>query len=143
MPSHQDDMNYDIAILITLLLIFWYVCQCQHSKNTKPRKDPMRNNLLYGGTPIQIGNPKGLRYVYDGKKEVVVPNSQTAMRRLFDEDAYKCQTLDTLNDFDSRPAQMFLTKKHTEVGKRRPVGTTQTREGMDTARDTREPIPIY
>jgi hypothetical protein len=132
MESNDSELNYNIGVLIILLLMFWFVCN-----NIKPteikRKEPMSHqvnqSLNYGGNPIKIGSSRGLKYIHSNKNGIVVPNSQTSMRELFDNSAYKCQSLDTLNDFDSRPAQMFLNKRKSEgyIGKKTPRSLTSTR----------------
>jgi len=131
MGMSDAELNYSIGVLIILLLMFWFVCNCSNKKQEPMRSGkPIRHpSLNYGGNPIKIGSDRGLRYIHVNKKEVVVPNSKTAMRELFDDNAYKCQTLDTLNDFDSRPAQIFLNKRKSEgyIGKKTPRSLTSTR----------------
>jgi hypothetical protein len=129
MSSYKEDLNYSICVLIILLLMFWFSCKCIGSNNQYKLKESMKSKTTYGDSNIRIGNPQGLSYIYNNNKEIMVPNSQTAMRSLFDDDAYKCQSLDTINDFDSRPAQIYLEKKRIEnfYGKKQPVSMTSTR----------------
>lgn len=133
MGMNDAELNYNIGVLIILLLMLWFVCNCKKSttiKQREPMAQPAYQSLKYGGNSIKIGSERGLKYIHTNKDgDIVVPNSQTAMRELFDESAYKCQSLDTLNDFDSRPAQMFLNKRKSEgyMSKKTPRSLTSTR----------------
>jgi hypothetical protein len=150
------DINYSLGVLIVLLMVFWFMCKCIGSSNNQSfysldRREKMNNmtqggEFYYGNSPLYLGTPTGVHYITENYKNTTeVPNSKTAMRHLFDEDAYKCQALDTYGDFDQEPAMMFLNK--TSVSKqfenRKPKSLTSTRENMCNDRSTRIPMSSY
>jgi hypothetical protein len=114
-----------LCVIVTLYLFSIYT----ESKKKEDKKEPMTQNLNYGGNNIKIGNNRGLKYIYSDKNGVNVPNSKTAMRELFDESAHKCGSLDTLDNFDTQPSQIFLNKKKYEDFnlKKTPRSLTSTR----------------
>jgi hypothetical protein len=117
-------VSIGLGILIILVFLFKFA-----NKKSNKKKENMTQNLNYGGNNIKIGNDRGLKYIYSDKNGVNVPNSKTAMRELFDDSAYKCESLDTLDDFDTQPSQIFLNKKKYEGfnAKKTPRSLTSTR----------------
>ena len=107
--SVDSETNYNIGVLILLVMVFWviYMCNlsCEHMEDQtggdssiqQTKSDPM----IYGNTPLKLGTPSGINYIMQTKNNVVrVPNSQTAMRHLFDSDEYKCYN-GSLDDGDN------------------------------------------
>ena len=149
--SYENDINYSLGVLIVLLMVFWFMCKCigkppgRMSEGMCDKKKSS-GSFYYGNSPIYFGTPTCSRYIKINKKNTVeVPNSNTAMRHLFDDDAYKCQTLDTAGDFDQAPADIFMAKNavRDRLKDRRPTSMTATRENMCSDRHTRIPMGSY
>jgi hypothetical protein len=149
--SQENVMNYSLGVLIVLLMVFWFMCKCignsgaRMSEGMQDKQEPA-GGFYYGNSPLYLGTPTGTRYIKINKKNVVeVPNSKTAMRHLFDDEAYKCQTLDTFEDFDQAPSDIFMAKNavRDRLKDNRPTSMTATRENMCSDRHTRIPMGSY
>jgi hypothetical protein len=119
-------------------MVFWFLCKCIGRTNYKyyydsketPHKETMTdNNFYYGNNPISIGSSMGVQYIANKKNVVEVPNSKTAMRHLFDDTAYKCPSLDTVDSNDQKPSTMQLAKTSSreKFVSKRPRSLTSTR----------------
>lgn len=92
-------------------------------------------NAVYGNSPIRIGSPDGVKYIrllneLDKTKPSVIeiPNSKTAMRRLFDdsETDYKSQTHD--ENMSQSFSDMHINKKILQNGRNKPSSHTSSRD---------------
>ena len=87
---------YSIYILIILLIMFWFVCDCINQYNDYTiHKEHMtnnnnNNNFIYGGSKINIGSDSVYPYISYKKGVIIIPNSKSAMRRLMSTELYKC-----------------------------------------------------
>jgi hypothetical protein len=116
--------NYNIGIWPVLLIIFiliWLMYGNSQYENT--------NNIeamyTYGESKIKIGGEQGLRYIRTVDGVIEVPNSKTAMYRLFDNTRYNCET--SLDDSTEDKSLDYLVKENAERYFR-PTNVTATRE---------------
>jgi hypothetical protein len=133
----DPQLNFSIGVLIILLILFWSLANaitpsCTTRKGSAERFGVPTSNLTYGNTQMQLGNDRGVRYIYDNINNVIeVPNSQTAMRKLFDEADFTCENINVDLDLDQRPSQIFLSKASSRnKGASVPRSMTATRENM-------------
>ena len=109
--GNDENLNYSIGVLIILLMVFWFTCKCAGGGVTpKPCKhETMRdNNLYYGNTPIKLGGKWNDIRLYDGR--VVIPNSKSAMGRLYDNETNTC--MPRRKDPDDIQISMHLSKQN-------------------------------
>ena len=141
---HESDINYNLGILIILLLMFWFTCKCigqnnDHYYNRERFTD--NTKLIYGDSPIALSSSTIPYIRMNDTKVIEVPNSKSAMRHLFDEDMVPCK-LDT--DVDSDGSIMHMRKKEIESFKGgRPTGLTPQRKYQNIDRSDRIPMPSY
>ena len=72
--------------LITIVAIMAIYCICTEKNYRSYFEEHMSNNeFTYGGSKLRIGTTDGVRYIMNKNGVIEVPNSKSAMRRLFDE----------------------------------------------------------
>lgn len=147
--------DYSIGVLIVLLLVFWHMCkhsggacgasqlelksahECHyhHDRSEGISKQPKRNAFVkfqYGNTPTRIGSATGRKYIHStasGNKaaptDIVIPNSKTAMRRLFDE--APATYTNRQEGMSQAFADMHLNKQAFQANRNTPSSITSSR----------------
>ena len=82
--------------------------------------EPMKTGrLIYGNTPVKLGTFGDIDFISANKKNIVeIPNSQTAMRHLFDNNEYKKYNVnitDLGGTYDDGISNMILSKSGINV----------------------------
>ena len=141
MPPQNQSTNNDInsnlfiIIIIIILILLWLIgkCICKKSR-AYSRKENMaidsNSGLYYGNSPITIDPKRGIKYIALNKNNIIdVPNSKTAMRHLFDDKEYKCNSLDnTPEESDQKSSIMQLKKNNMlKVVNKQPASLSATR----------------
>ena len=101
---------WPVLFIIFILICFIYEnssCNSQY-KNT----NNIESMSMYGDSYIKIGSDKGLPYIRTVKGVIEVPNSKAAMRRLFDNTPYKCET--AIDDNTDDKSLEYLVQKNAE-----------------------------
>jgi hypothetical protein len=108
-------------VLLIIFILIWFIYGNSSYENT--------NNIeamyTYGESKIKIGGEQGLRYIRTVDGVIEVPNSKTAMYRLFDNTRYNCET--SLDDSTEDKSLDYLVKENAERYFR-PTNVTATRE---------------
>ncbi len=97
-----------LIIFILIWLIYGKSPDNQQYKNT----NKIEAMYTYGDSNIKIGSDQGLRYIRTVKGVIEVPNSKAAMRRLFDNTPYKCET--ALDDNTNDKSLEYLVRENAE-----------------------------
>lgn len=132
--DNDGSLNYSIGVLIILLMVFWFISKCignsaYHAYYTEPMSDTDAG-LYYGATPYSIGGSSGLNYIRNVGGVGEVPNSKTAMRHLYDEQSYKCGSLERSSNTDDRQVAMHLDKQPAVGDSKGPRSKTASHELM-------------
>ena len=136
------ELNYSLGVLIILLMFFWFVCKCIGQNHYQIKREPLTDDthMIYGNTPIAL-NDSPVPYIYLNNSNVVlVPNSKTAYRHLFDKELIPCG-IDTKNDKEM--STMYLKKKGIEKYEKMPRGMTSDRNKYRSDRIDRIPMPSF
>lgn len=123
----NNQVNYSVGLLIILLLVFWHMCKCsnQPSNNKISCQENYTSNLVYGGAPLTVGGSH-TRIINDGNVGLKVPNSMTAMRKLYDE--YPQPKTDGIS---SQLVDMYIVKQKQRKKDAKPSGLTASRSLID------------
>ena len=132
--GNTNESNYSLGLLIIFLIGFWIICNCINSSNcqsysTEPMTPDTNSGMHYGNSPVVINGNDGLSYIRNTGGAINVPNSNTTMRHLYEENAYKCEPLENNSDIDDKQLTMHLDKQ-TDEGFRGPRSKTDSRELM-------------
>ena len=134
----DNEFNYNIGMLIILLLFFWFVCKCVGKSNYQSHYiEPMeaKNKTIYADSPLVIGG--GLPYIHTIDDVIHVPDSNLSMHNLKDTGSYKCGSLERAEEMDKKQTEMHLAKRPLE-GFRGPRSKTDSHElmcGSDHTKD--------
>ena len=102
--------NYNMGIWGFLLIIFIWVW-LMYGNLQYENINTIESMSMYGNSYIKIGGDQGLRYIRTVNGVIEVPNSKTAMRRLFDNIHYNCET--SIDNTTDRSLD-YLMKKNAE-----------------------------
>jgi hypothetical protein len=125
-------LNYSLGVLIILLMVFWFVSKCigqsgAHSYYIKPMSRN-GNALHHVNTSHSLGGYH--RTQYNKKSNVVgIPESNTSMRHLNDENAYKCSGPERSNA-DDKQVDIHLAKQSKVKNQKGPRSKTDSHELM-------------
>ena len=108
-----------------VLLIFFIWIWIMYGNSQDEKTNNIEAMYTYGDSKIKIGGEQGLRYIRTVDGVIEVPNSKTAMYRLFDNTRYNCET--SLDDSTEDKSLDYLVKENAERYFR-PTNVTATRE---------------
>ena len=99
-------------VLLIIFILIWFIYGNSSYNSSCKNTNNIEAMYTYGDSNIQIGSDKGLRYIRTVKGVIEVPNSKAAMRRLFDNTPYKCET--TIDDNTDDKSLEYLVQKNAE-----------------------------
>lgn len=130
-------------------MFFWFICKCvgqneyQRLYHTNERFTD-NTKMMYGDTPIILSRSPIPYTRLNSTNIMEVPNSKTAMFRLFDHDEYKFDqdaVLDNKNGSDM--SSIYLQKKKVEKFAKHPRGMTDQRIHQNIDPKDRFAMPSY
>lgn len=99
-------------VLLIIFILIWFIYGNSSYNSSCKNTNNIEAMYTYGDSNIQIGSDKGLRYIRTVKGVIEVPNSKAAMRRLFDNTRYKCET--AIDDNTDDKSLEYLVQKNAE-----------------------------
>ncbi len=103
----DDNINYGLGVLIILLLALWYVCTMNTVKSATCKLKKQGGHPYYR-SGMYLGSSGGF---CRGNNMHEVPNSNTSMRHLFDEQSHKYGSLERSSNIDDLQVLMHMEKR--------------------------------
>jgi hypothetical protein len=120
--------------------VFWFICVIVIQPPYTCESFDDKDKFMYGGEPLIFSDvPVPYARINESGK-LLVPNSKSAYRHLFDEDIIPC---DVNTKIGHGMSDMYLSKQHADSTRMRPSGLTQQRKYQDNDRLNRVPMKSY